>query len=88
MYPAGNRDPREFDDPDRFDIHRHPERILSFGHGLHRCLGAHFAKLEGRVLLEEMLARVPDYAVDEAHIHRERTEFVQGFRHLPIDFNL
>ncbi|NRA10225.1 MAG: cytochrome P450, partial [Myxococcales bacterium] len=88
LYPSGNRDPREFDEPDHFDIHRRPERILSFGHGLHRCLGAHFAKLEGRVLLEEMLARVPDYTVDEAHIHRERTEFVQGFRHLPIDFNL
>jgi cytochrome P450 len=88
LWASANRDDREFPEPDRFDIHRHPERILSFGHGLHRCLGAHFAKLEGRVLLEEMLARVPDYAVDEAHIHRERTEFIQGFRHLPIDFNL
>lgn len=87
LYPSGNRDPREFPDPDRFDIHRRPDRILTFGHGAHRCMGVHFAKLEGRVLLEEVLARIPDYAVDEAGIRRERTEFVQGFRTLPIDFN-
>jgi len=88
LYPSGNRDPHEFDAPDRFDIDRRPDRILTFGHGLHRCLGVHFAKLEGRVLLEEVLARIPAYEVDEANIHRERTEFVQGFRHLPIHFNL
>jgi cytochrome P450 len=87
LYPSGNRDPREFRDPDRFDIHRRAPRILSFGHGVPRCLGIHFAKLEGRVMLEEMLARWPDDQIEERGIRRERTEFVQGFRHLPIRFS-
>jgi len=60
LYPSANRDPREFDRPDVFDIHRRPERIISFGHGTHACIGLHVAKLEGRVCLEEMLARMPE----------------------------
>jgi len=86
LYPSANRDEDEFDEPDRFDIHRRPERILTFGHGIHRCLGSHFAKLEGRVLLGEVLPRIPDYEVDTGGIVRERTEFVQGHRILPIEF--
>ena len=86
LYPSGNRDPREFDDPDVFDIHRESQRILTFGHGVHRCLGAHFAEMEGKILLEEVLKRIPDYQVDEAGIVRDRTEFIQGFVRLPIRF--
>jgi len=86
LYPSGNRDEHEFDDPDRFDIHRRPERILTFGHGVHRCLGVHFAKLEGRVLLTELLAAMPDYEIDIAGSARLRTEFVQGFATLPVEF--
>ena len=52
LWGSANRDEREFDDPDRFDIERRAPRILSFGHGQHSCLGAHVARLEGRVLLE------------------------------------
>ena len=86
LYPSGNRDEREFEDPDRFDVHRRPERILTFGHGVHRCLGVHFAKLEGRVLLTELLQAIPQYEVDLATTERLRTEFVQGFSTLPIEF--
>jgi len=86
LYPSGNRDEREFDEPDVFDIHRRPERILTFGHGVHRCLGIHFAKLEGRVLLTEVLRSLPEYEVDTAGTSRLRTEFVQGFATLPIEF--
>jgi len=86
LYASGNRDPREFENPDVFDIHRNPARILTFGHGVHRCLGAHFAEMEGKVLLEEVLRRIPDYEVDEAGIVRDRTEFIQGFSRLPIHF--
>jgi hypothetical protein len=86
LYPSGNRDEREFADPDRFDIQRNPPRILTFGHGIHRCLGANFAEMEGKVLLEECLRRFPDYTVDEARAERNHTEFVQGFTRLPIEF--
>jgi cytochrome P450 len=84
LWPAGNRDEREFTDPDVFDIARDPPRLLSFGNGIHRCLGAHFAQAEGRILLEELLARAPDYEVDEARAARERSELFQGFTRLPM----
>lgn len=86
LFPSGNRDDREFEDPDRFDIHRRAPRTLTFGAGIHRCMGVHFAKLEGRVLLEETLRAIPEYAIDEREIRRERTEFVRGFRRMPIHF--
>jgi hypothetical protein len=86
LYPSANRDEREFRDPDVFDIHRRAPRMLSFGHGTHRCLGANFARLEGRVLLEAVLEHMPDYEVDLAGIERERTEFVKGITRLPIRF--
>jgi cytochrome P450 len=86
LYPSANRDGREFEEPERFDIHRRSPRILSFGHGVHRCLGGHFAEMEGKVLLEEVLARFPDYRVDEKGIVHDRTEFIRGMAHLPIEF--
>jgi cytochrome P450 len=86
LYPAANRDHREFERPDVFDIRRRAPRILSFGAGTHACIGLHVAKLEARICLEETLARVPDYEVDLAGAERLRTEFVQGFTSLPIVF--
>jgi cytochrome P450 len=84
LYASANRDPREFPDPDTFDIARRPPRILSFGHGTHACLGIHTAKAEGRIALEELLRRDPEYEIDLAGAQRLRTEFVQGFSHLPV----
>lgn len=63
VWGAANRDPREFADPDRFDAARAIRRQLGFGHGVHFCLGAHLARLEARVAFEELLARIPDYAL-------------------------
>ena len=61
---SANRDERKFDDPDRFDVRRTIDHHLSFGYGLHFCLGAALARLEGRVALEEVLARFPTWEVD------------------------
>ena len=58
-YTSANRDEDVFADPQRFDIHRHPNPHLSFGIGEHFCLGVHLARLEGRVFFEELLATFP-----------------------------
>jgi len=84
LYASANRDPREFQEPDRFDIDRRAPRMLSFGAGAHQCLGTHVARMEGRVCLDELLARFPDYTVDLAGAQRLKTEFVQGFASLPV----
>jgi cytochrome P450 len=84
LFPSANRDEHEFARPDVFDIHRDPPRILTFGNGIHRCLGTFFAQLEGRVLFEELLARAPEYEVIEKEAVFPRTEFVQGYSNLPI----
>jgi cytochrome P450 len=86
LFPSANRDELEFAEPDRFDIHRNPQRILTFGHGAHRCLGNHMAQMEGRVLLEEVLGRFPEYEVLSGELVRPATEFVQGYSHFPIAF--
>ncbi len=86
LYPSGNRDEEEFENPDSFDIHREIPRLLSFGHGTHLCLGIHAAKLEGRVLLEELLPRFPEYALDLDRSERLVTDFVQGWGKLQITF--
>ena len=84
LYASANRDEREFAEPDRFDVARRPARFLSFGAGTHQCLGTHVARMEGRICLEEILARFPDYRVDLESAVRLETEFVQGFASLPI----
>lgn len=84
LFPSANRDEREFEDPDRFDIHRVSKRILTFGHGNHSCLGTHIAALEGETALQALLERAPDYAVREDGIGRLRSEFVAGIVELPV----
>jgi len=86
LWCSANRDEREFPEPERFDIHRRAPRILSFNHARHRCLGAHVAQMEGRVLLREVLKRIPDYEVEESRAVRIRSEFFRGFSSLPLRF--
>jgi cytochrome P450 len=61
LFGSANRDEREFDDPDRFDVRRRIKRHLAFGQGIHFCLGKSLARLEARVAFEELLARAPSY---------------------------
>jgi cytochrome P450 len=84
LYASANRDEREFPNPDVFDIKRRAPRFLSFGAGHHACLGTHVARMEGKVCLEEILRRFPEYEVDLDRATRFRTEFVQGFESLPV----
>ena len=84
LYPSANRDAREFAEPDRFDALRRPPRILSFGHGIHACIGQHFAKAEARLCLETLLRHAPEYDVRSERLRRLRTEFVQGWEAMPV----
>jgi len=81
---SANRDERRFDDPDRFDIHRDIGRHLAFGYGIHFCLGAHLARMEGRVALEEVLKRFPIWEVDQENAIQARTSTVRGWERLPV----
>jgi cytochrome P450 len=81
---SGNRDDRKFPGGDSFDIHRRIDHHLSFGYGLHFCLGAALARLEGRVALEEVLRRFPTWQVDWNHSVQARTSTVRGWESLPV----
>jgi cytochrome P450 len=81
---AANRDDAKFDDPDRFDIHREIGSHLTFGYGPHFCLGAALARLEGRVALDEILSRFPEWDVDLADAKLAPTSTVRGWERLPL----
>ena len=84
---AANHDEREFGPTaEHFDIHRRPERHLAFGYGAHFCLGAALARMEGRVALEEIHRRIPDYTVDHDTKIRFHSGNVTGWTSLPITF--
>lgn len=80
---SANRDERRFTDPDRFDIHRTGGH-LSFGHGLHFCLGSALARLEARIAFQEVFKRWTDWDVDYEHASRARTSSVRGWARLPV----
>jgi cytochrome P450 len=84
LVASANRDERRHPDPDRFDIHRDVGRHLTFGYGIHHCLGAALARLEGRVALEELLRRFPEWEVDWSGAVRARTSVVRGWEALPV----
>jgi cytochrome P450 family 142 subfamily A polypeptide 1 len=87
LYPAANRDPRAFTDPDRLDVTRTTERHLAFGFGTHVCLGAHLARLEIRVMFSEMLRRMPDWElVDPAEPQILAATFTRAYDRIRIRF--
>jgi cytochrome P450 len=81
---SANRDERHFPDGDRFDIHRDIGRHQAFGYGIHLCLGMALARLEGRVALDEVLTRFPEWEVDYGRAKRARTSTVRGWETLPV----
>jgi hypothetical protein len=84
-YPSGNRDEEVFDEPDVFRPERSPNRHLSFGYGAHLCLGQHLAKMEMRILWEEMIPRLSSLEF-AGQPTRAEAAFVGGPKHLPIRF--
>jgi cytochrome P450 len=86
LWASGNRDELEFERADEFDISRRPRRNLSFGHGAHKCIGEHLGLLEGRILLEELLAVAPEYEIVHEGRRRAYSEFLHGYERMPIEF--
>jgi cytochrome P450 len=83
---AANRDPEQFGEPNRFDMCREPNRHVAFGSGIHYCLGAPLARLEGRVVVRSLLSRFPsiDLAVPRDDIEWTPGFFLRGVRSLPV----
>jgi cytochrome P450 len=81
---AATRDERAYDEPDRFDIDRPPSHSLGFGLGVHSCLGAALARIESRVVIEAMVERWPDFAVDEDGLERVQMSNVAGYSSVPV----
>ncbi|MDX2169935.1 MAG: cytochrome P450 [Deltaproteobacteria bacterium] len=87
LYPAANRDPAAFADPQRFDAARTPNNHLAFGIGAHFCLGANLARLELRVFFEELLRRMPTLDLaSSAPPPRRASNFICGIEHLPVEW--
>lgn len=88
LYPAANRDERAFPDPDRFDVERWPNHHVAFGgYGVHHCLGASLARLELKILFEEVLARMPDVRLaSDGPLERRPNNFITGIEKMPVVF--
>jgi cytochrome P450 len=86
LLASANRDERRWRDPDTFDLDRDPSDHVAFGFGLHFCLGAALARLEARVAVEELLARVPDFDVQRDGLVRVHSGNVRGYSVVPIRF--
>jgi cytochrome P450 len=83
-YVSGNRDPDAVEDPDSFIIDRpRPRQHLSFGFGIHRCVGNRLAELQLRILWEEILERYPVIEV-VGEAKRTSSNFIHGFRSMPV----
>ncbi|MFN8052589.1 MAG: cytochrome P450 [Acidimicrobiales bacterium] len=87
MYPSANRDERVFDNPDALDLQRSPNPHLAFGIGPHFCLGANLARMEVKLVFQELLSRMPDIRIDAgAPLDRGDSSLVIALQHLPATF--
>jgi len=84
LFGAANRDPRRYSDPDTFDIHRDNISHMTFGKGVHYCLGANLARLEGTVALDELLNRWPEWDIDYETARLAPTSTVRGWEELRL----
>ncbi len=89
LFESANRDSTRFVEPFRFDVERNPNEHLAFGFGAHFCLGQALARLELRVMFEQLLVRLPDLelAADPADLPRRRANFISGLESMPVRFS-
>ncbi len=83
---SANRDSDKYPDPDSFNIRRGSRDHMAFGFGMHSCLGAALARMEVRVVFEELLKRIPEYEIQESGLARAHNPNVRGFTHVPATF--
>ncbi len=81
---SANRDERVYPDGERFDVRREIGQHLTFGYGIHFCLGASLARMEGRIALDEVLTRFPEWDVDWESARRAPASTVRGWESLPV----
>lgn len=84
LVASANRDEQRYADADRFDIHRQGPPHITFGRGIHACLGSALARVEGRIALEEVLKRFPEWTVDLDNAKLSSTSTVRGWESLPV----
>ncbi len=85
-FPAANRDPDVFEDPEQVIIDRRSNRHIAFGSGIHRCIGSNLARMEMQVAVGEFLARIPEFELEDADAVTWAGGQVRGPRHLPVRF--
>ena len=88
MLGAANRDPAEFPDPhpDRLEITRHPNRHVAFGYGMHYCLGAPLARLEGQIAINTLIRRLPELSLQDEDLEWHDNMAFRSLRSLPVVF--
>jgi cytochrome P450 len=87
LFTSANRDERHYQNAESFDIHRNPRDHLGFGGGLHACIGAALARLEARVAMEEIIAALGHFEVDETKLERMHSPNVRGYTRVPLHFS-
>jgi len=87
IFTSANRDERHYQNAESFDIHRNPRDHLGFGGGLHACIGAALARLEARVAMEEIIAALGHFEVDETKLERMHSPNVRGYTRVPLHFS-
>jgi cytochrome P450 family 142 subfamily A polypeptide 1 len=89
LFESANRDETRFEEPFRFDVERQPNEHLAFGFGAHFCLGQALARLELKVMFEQLLLRLPDLqlAVEPEELPRRRANFISGLESMPVRFS-
>jgi cytochrome P450 len=85
-FAAGNRDPEQFESPEQLDITRNPNRHLAFGHGLHYCVGAALARLEGQIVVNSVLRCLPKLKLANENLEWYRNFTLRGLKSLPVIF--